>query len=87
MQIVAACRLPAGSEVFNTFGELGNAELVTKYGFALPGNPFDAVRLAKDDVVAEARELLGEAECSRRCRFLEHARCGTVIMSWNAQAD
>jgi len=42
VQIVAASGIAAGAEVHNTYGELPNAELVHKYGFALPmGNPFD----------------------------------------------
>ena len=35
LQIVAASNIAAGAEVHNTYGELGNAELVYKYGFAL----------------------------------------------------
>lgn len=41
---MAAQPLAAGREVYNTYGEHGNAELVNKYGFALPHNPFDEVR-------------------------------------------
>ena len=32
-----------GAEIFNTYGEFGNAELLQKYGFVVPGNPFDSV--------------------------------------------
>ncbi len=44
LDIVAAQPLAAGREVYNTYGEHGNAELVNKYGFALPNNSFDEVR-------------------------------------------
>lgn len=37
--------------MFNTYGELGNAELVKKYGFALRDNPFTVVTLNKRSVV------------------------------------
>ncbi len=55
LDIVAAQPLAAGAEVWNTYGEHGNAELLKKYGFALPFNAFDEVRTyigtAKDAVV------------------------------------
>jgi hypothetical protein len=33
------------SEAFNTYGSLSNAELISRYGFALPENEHDIVRL------------------------------------------
>jgi hypothetical protein len=33
------------SEVFNTYGSLSNAELISRYGFVLPENEHDIVRL------------------------------------------
>ena len=35
LEIIAASSIRAGSEVHNTYGEHGNAELVKKYGFSL----------------------------------------------------
>lgn len=35
LRIVAASDVPAGREVHNTYGELGNVDLVRKYGFCL----------------------------------------------------
>lgn len=70
MQIVAAAPVAAGREVHNTYGELGNAELVAKYGFALRGNPFDAVRLGKAALVDAAAAAQGPRACRARCRFL-----------------
>ena len=55
-------------------GEHGNAELVNKYGFALPDNPFDAVTLNKDSVVDIASGHMGEASCQQRCAFLDSER-------------
>lgn len=43
LDIVAAQPLAGGTEVYNTYGEHSNAELVNKYGFALPYNAFDEV--------------------------------------------
>jgi SET domain-containing protein 6 len=50
--VVAPSAVAAGAEVHNTYGELGNAALVHKYGFALRDNPFTAVTLDKGAVVA-----------------------------------
>lgn len=35
----------AGSELFNTYGELSNAQLLCRYGFTEAVNPFDSVEL------------------------------------------
>ncbi len=74
-QIVAAAPVAAGREVHNTYGELGNAELVAKYGFALRCNPFDAVRMDKAALVDAAAVALGARACRARCRFLAAHRC------------
>lgn len=74
MQIRAACPLSKNEEVFNTFGELDNTELVCKYGFALPQNPFSSVQLSKEVVVKEAGKLLGAKECKRRLAYLAEQR-------------
>jgi hypothetical protein len=35
----------AGSELFSSFGQLSNSQLVVSYGFVLKDNPFDSVML------------------------------------------
>ncbi|KAK9903332.1 hypothetical protein WJX75_003109 [Coccomyxa subellipsoidea] len=70
LEIIAASPVPKGQEVHNTYGELGNAELVVKYGFALRRNPFDVVLLDKGELVEEARHIVGDRACRQRCRFL-----------------
>lgn len=37
--------IPPRSEVFNTYGSLSNAGLISRYGFTLPENDRDIVRL------------------------------------------
>lgn len=66
--------MPKGQEVHNTYGELGNAELVVKYGFALRRNPFDVVLLDKGELVEEARRIVGDRACRQRCKFLSRDR-------------
>lgn len=55
-------------------GEHGNAELINKYGFAVPDNPFDSIKMDKDALVAEAADAMGEEACNQRCAFLHHHR-------------
>ena len=74
MQVVASQALAAGAEVFNCYGELSNAELLLKYGFALRGNPFSSVELEKPVLVAAVIETLGAKEANARRRFLEKHR-------------
>ena len=85
---MAAQPLRAGQEVRNCYGELPNHELVHKYGFALPGNPFDLVILDKEALLAAAdgpwlprkafldahRQGLGAAACAGWC--LQLCRAG-----------
>ena len=74
VQIIAARPLQAGQEIFNTYGELGNAELVAKYGFALPDNPFDKLTLDKATLVELVCDLLSKSALAQRCDFLERQR-------------
>ncbi|KAL0040401.1 hypothetical protein WJX77_006166 [Trebouxia sp. C0004] len=70
LEIVAASDLKEGQEIFNTYGEHGNAELVNKYGFALADNPFDTVKLDKTSLVGIATKQMGNDVCQQRCTFL-----------------
>lgn len=74
VQIVAACTLDKGQEIFNTFGELENTDLVCKYGFALPNNPFNAVHLDKDVLGQEAQALGTFDPFIKRKRYLAFTR-------------
>jgi SET domain-containing protein 6 len=55
LRVVAAAPVAAGDEVHNTYGQLGNAELAGKYGFALRENPYTVVSLDKGAVVEACR--------------------------------
>ena len=74
VQIIAARPLQAGQEIFNTYGELGNADLVAKYGFALPDNPFDKLTLDKTALLELVCDLLSKKALAQRCNFLERQR-------------
>ncbi|KAI6149717.1 hypothetical protein BKA82DRAFT_399846 [Pisolithus tinctorius] len=50
--------VPPHSEVFNTYGSLSNATLLTRYGFMLPENEFDAVKLIFEPLSLSVNALL-----------------------------
>lgn len=75
---MAASPVPKGAEVHNTYGELGNAELVNKYGFALRKNPFSAVLLDKAAVLQAAESIMGQRSMRSRSRFLRRERWGLL---------
>ena len=72
--MVASQALVAGVEVFNCYGELSNAEMLLRYGFALRGNPFATVELDKAVLMVAAVKTLGAKAAGARRRFLEEHR-------------
>lgn len=53
--IIAVKDIPAGKEVYNTYGELSNGVLLSRYGFALWDNEHETVSLGKE-VLAYVKE-------------------------------
>ncbi|XP_002977945.2 N-lysine methyltransferase setd6 [Selaginella moellendorffii] len=51
LEMVMVKDVAAGSEIFNTYGQLGNAALLHRYGFTEPNNPHDIVNLDMDCVL------------------------------------
>lgn len=49
--------IPAGNEVFNNYGAKSNEEFLIGYGFVLPNNPSDAVRVLVNDARAQDPEF------------------------------
>lgn len=50
--------VPPHNEVFNTYGSLSNASLLTRYGFMLPENEFDVVKLVYEPLLSSVNALL-----------------------------
>lgn len=71
LEIVATSEVAEGGEVHNTYGELSNCDLVQKYGFAVAGNPFDAVELPLQPLVSASEEHLGAKKAAKRLAFLK----------------
>jgi hypothetical protein len=87
LQIVAASPVQAGAEVHNTYGELGNTDLLAKYGFALPDNPFSSVLMSKADLLTGAEQQLGAEGLSSRRGFLEEHRWAVVMWQIDREID
>ena len=67
MELVAD--VGASDEVWNTYGELGNAQLLCKYGFAELDNPCDTVDLSAELVRSAVTAVVGDAQWKERWRF------------------
>lgn len=67
--IVALAPALLGSEIWNTYGELGNADLLNRYGFTASHNPFDTVCIHMEDLVHQVEERFGKRWCRRRTRL------------------
>ena len=67
----------------NTYGELGNADLLSKYGFALRPNPFSAVILSKASVLQAAEKLIGQRELRLRSRLVRKERYAVIALLAN----
>lgn len=68
----------AGTEVFNTYGSMGNAALLHRYGFTELDNPYDIVNIDLDLVLQWSSSLFSGRHCRSRLslwRKLGHAGC------------
>ncbi|KAL6518321.1 hypothetical protein OROMI_034022 [Orobanche minor] len=78
LEMIIIKDVQAGSEVFNTYGYLGNAALLHRYGFTEAGNPFDILNLDLDIVVQWSSFLFSCRHSRRRLslwRKLEYSGC------------
>ncbi|EOX92780.1 SET domain-containing protein, putative isoform 2 [Theobroma cacao] len=68
----------SGVEVFNTYGSLGNAALLHRYGFTEPNNPFDIVNIDLELVLKWGCSLFSNRYCRARLslwRRLDYSGC------------
>lgn len=77
VKIITLKEISANSEIFNTYGEHGNAVLLHDYGFVSPTNPFNIVNLDHELLLNSCGKLSGSSRnARRRSRFiLRHAEC------------
>lgn len=78
LEMILVKDVKAGTEVFNTYGSMGNAALLHRYGFTELDNPYDIVNIDLDLVVQWSSSLFsGRHRRSRLSlwRKLGHAGC------------
>ncbi|KAM6567919.1 hypothetical protein CsatA_027047 [Cannabis sativa] len=51
MKMIMVKHVKAGSEVYNTYGYIGNGRLLHKFGFTEPNNPYDIVNIDMEIVL------------------------------------
>ncbi|KAL1557757.1 ribosomal lysine N-methyltransferase 4-like [Salvia divinorum] len=66
LEIIMIKDVKAGAEVFNTYGHLGNAALLHRYGFTEADNPFDILNIDLDIVVQWSSSLFSYRQSRRR---------------------
>lgn len=57
MRVLATRSLRAGEFVHLSYGTMTNAQLLSQYGFVLPGNEHDEVEVQVSDILADAGQL------------------------------
>ncbi|KAH6766917.1 hypothetical protein C2S52_017900 [Perilla frutescens var. hirtella] len=66
MDMILIKDVKAGADVFNTYGYLGNAALLHRYGFTEADNPFDILNIDLDIVVRWSLSLFSCRQSRRR---------------------
>src|SRR5690242_16130573 len=72
-EMKAISAIPHGAEIFNTYGDLANSELLLKYGYVEDEpNPFDFVKLYLPAVLEAIRKSLPrKSNFQKRLQLLE----------------
>nr|GEW16587.1 ribosomal lysine N-methyltransferase 3 [Tanacetum cinerariifolium] len=66
LEMIMVRDVKAGAEVFNTYGSMGNAALLHRYGFTEPDNPYDIVNIDLE-LVLEWSSSIFSSRHSRSC--------------------
>lgn len=80
MEMIMVKDVQVGAEVFNTYGLLGNAALLHRYGFTEPDNPFDIVNIDLELVLHWSSSLFSGRYSRARLslwRRLGYSGCGS----------
>ncbi|EPS65912.1 hypothetical protein M569_08865 [Genlisea aurea] len=69
MEMIVVKGVKAGTEVFNTYGSVGTAALLLRYGFSEPDNPYDIVNVDLNLVIHWSSSLLTSRQSRKRLRL------------------
>jgi hypothetical protein len=71
LEMICRRRHACGDQVWNSYGPLGQSELLRRYGFTAPGqNPHDALALCRRSLLAAAVQASDESSVRTRCAAL-----------------
>jgi len=72
VQVMVMSPIQTGAEIMNTYGEYGNAELLQKYGFVVPGNPFDTLYIDHGAAITvmQSTGIVSRRQMRKRLQFL-----------------
>lgn len=59
-----------GDQIYNTYGNLPNHDLLRRYGYVLPGSKDDLVEISSD-LILQCISKLSEEEVRRRLELLD----------------
>ncbi|KAL4578510.1 hypothetical protein LXL04_014634 [Taraxacum kok-saghyz] len=69
LEMIMVRDVKAGSEVFNTYGSMGNAALLHRYGFTEPDNPYDIINIDLDLILQWSSHLFSSRHTRTRLSF------------------
>jgi N-lysine methyltransferase SETD6 len=62
--------IPKGNQIYNTYGDLPNSDLLRRYGYVIPGSRDDLVEISAESII----QTIGrhtEVEVHRRIEMLD----------------
>lgn len=84
LEMIIVKEVKEGDEVFNTYGSMGNAALLHRYGFTEPDNPFDIVNIDLDLVMQSILSSFSDRYYRSRVSLWRRLGC-TGCISQNAE--
>ncbi|KAK8966098.1 hypothetical protein KSP40_PGU001324 [Platanthera guangdongensis] len=90
LEMIVVKEVEAGGEVFNTYGCMGNAALLHKYGFTESNNPFNIVNIDLDQVLGWCSSSFSNRYCRSRLaswRKLNFSGCTSQVDSEYFEID
>ncbi|XP_060185104.1 ribosomal lysine N-methyltransferase 3 isoform X1 [Lycium barbarum] len=79
VEMIMVKKVKAGAEVFNTYGSLGNAALLHRYGFGEPDNQYDIVNLDLELVLQWSSSRFSHRYSRRRLSLWRELDCSGCV--------
>nr|GMD49568.1 ribosomal lysine N-methyltransferase 3 [Ipomoea batatas] len=79
LEMIMVKNVKAGVEVFNTYGYIGNAALLHRYGFTEPDNPYDILNLDLELVLQWSSSRFSYRHSRRRLSLWRELDCSGCV--------